>query len=151
MDLEELGWPLAIILVVILLLILHLAYVKDQLVAHSYEDYITCVRMKAFKNEIIEDMKKYGLSHSNEEHLEHYINHVLMNDLKSERSSFKKLSHAVVENSIRGALFGVVTGIGTALSGALLFGTIPVYIMWAKENADADDHLIDDHLIEYGL
>lgn len=142
MDLEELGWPLAIILVVVLLLILHLAYVKDKLTAESYEDYIQCARLKAFKNEIIEDMKKYGLSQHNNAHVIHYIDNILMNELKNERSSFKKLTYSVVENSIRGALFGVVTGIGTALSGALLFGTIPAYIMWAKELAETDDHLI---------
>lgn len=148
MDLEDLGWPIAIILVVTLLLILHLAYLKDKLTAHSYEDYIQCVRRRAFKQEIIEDMKKYGLSENNQADTEHYVNKILMNDFKGERSSFKKLSHAAIENGIRGALFGIVTGVGTALSGALLFGTIPVYVMWAKDMADADDHLLGsaDHL-----
>lgn len=144
MDLADLGWPIVVILVIVLLLILHLAYVKDKLVAQSYEDYIQCARLKAFKNEVIDDMKKYGLSQHNNEHIEHYISHILMNDLKNERSSFKKLSYSVVENSIRGALFGVVTGIGTALSGALLFGTIPAYVMFAKDITEPDDHLMVD-------
>jgi hypothetical protein len=133
---------IAVVLIIVFLLILYLAHKKDLLILNRYHKHIDCCHHHNPDEEVCKDMENHKLDPKNPEHLEHYKSKILYNKLSEEKSSLKKLSINSVENGIRGSLFGAVTGMASAMSGAVLFATIPTAIAWGREMAEPYDLLV---------
>lgn len=138
----DLKVSIAVILIVVFLLILYLAHKKDLLLLDRYHKNIDCCHRGNPDEEVCKDIEGHGLDPKNADHVHHYKSKILYGKLSEEKSTLKKLSINSIENGIRGSLFGAVTGIASAMSGAVLFATIPTAISWGREICEPYDKLI---------
>lgn len=138
--------------IIILMFCFYVSWSRDVVLLERYEKKMKLLKIggadqnaqeyQAFKSELIEDMKRYNISQSDQNALRQLTNKIVFEELAGQKSIFKKVLNASFYGLLQGGATGFITGgFPGALGGALVFGTVSPIIKTYQEFNPCDESL----------